>query len=53
MNYWDYLDCDCVLLEDIENLFSQADDRYAVMCTKHDYTPKATTKMDCNATSIS
>ena len=35
MNYngWAlFMDCDCVLLEDIENLFSQADDRYAVVC---------------------
>ena len=49
MNYngWAlFMDCDCVLLEDIENLFSQTDDRYAVMCAKHDYTPKATTKMN-------
>ena len=49
MNYngWAlFMDCDCVLLEDIQNLFSQVDDRYAVMCAKHDYTPKATTKMN-------
>jgi len=41
-----FMDCDVIALEDINNLFDQADDRYAIMCAKHDYTPKEGTKMD-------
>ena len=41
-----FCDCDIIFLDDIKNLFEQADDKYAVMCVKHDYTPKVTVKMD-------
>jgi len=41
-----YIDCDTILISDIKELFEQADDRYAVMCVKHDYIPEVGTKMD-------
>lgn len=41
-----FIDCDFVALDDVANLFAQADDKYAVMCAQHDYTPKEETKMD-------
>jgi len=41
-----FIDCDVILLNDIKELFDQADDKYAVMCAKHDYTPKEGIKMD-------
>lgn len=41
-----FMDCDMILTTDIKELFDQADDKYAVMCVQHDYTPKSTTKMD-------
>ena len=41
-----FMDCDMVLTTDIAELFAQADDKYAVMCVQHDYTPKEGTKMD-------
>ena len=41
-----FMDCDMILTTDIKELFDQADDQYAVMCVKHDYTPKAGIKMD-------
>jgi lipopolysaccharide biosynthesis glycosyltransferase len=41
-----FMDCDMILKTDIKELFDQADDRYAVMCVQHDYSPSATTKMD-------
>jgi len=41
-----FMDCDMILRTDIKELFDQADDQYAVMCVKHDYNPKSTTKMD-------
>ena len=41
-----FMDCDMILQTDIEELFAQADDQYAVMVAKHDYTPKPGTKMD-------
>ena len=40
------MDCDMILLTDIKELFDQCDDKYAVMCAHHDYTPKEGTKMD-------
>ena len=49
MNYegWAlFIDSDIVFLEDVDNLFALADDKYAVMCVQHDYSPSATTKMD-------
>ena len=41
-----FMDCDMILTTDIKELFDQADPKYAVMCVKHDYTPKAGIKMD-------
>ena len=41
-----FMDCDMILTTDIKELFDQADDKYAIMCVQHDYTPKAGTKMD-------
>ncbi len=41
-----FMDCDMILQTDIEELFKQADDQYAVMVAKHDYTPKPGMKMD-------
>ena len=41
-----FMDCDMILLTDIQELFDQADDKYAVMCVHHDYTPREGMKMD-------
>jgi lipopolysaccharide biosynthesis glycosyltransferase len=41
-----FVDCDFIFLEDVKELFAQADDQYAVMVVKHDYTPKEGLKMD-------
>jgi lipopolysaccharide biosynthesis glycosyltransferase len=41
-----FIDCDFVFLEDINKLFAQVDDQYAIMCAQHDYTPTNKTKMD-------
>lgn len=41
-----FCDCDLLFLEDVNNLFKLVDDKYAVMCVQHDYTPKEGTKMD-------
>jgi len=41
-----FMDCDMILTTDIKELFDQADDRYAVMCVQHDYTPRQGIKMD-------
>ena len=41
-----FIDCDMILTTDIKQLFDQVDDRYAVMCVQHDYTPKEGMKMD-------
>lgn len=41
-----FMDCDMILTTDIEELFHYADDKYAVMCVKHDYTVKEQFKMD-------
>lgn len=41
-----FMDNDMVVLDDISKLFALADDRYAVMCVKHDYTPTSTIKLD-------
>ena len=41
-----FCDSDIVFTEDVNNLFDQADDQYAVMCAKHDYTPEEGIKMD-------
>ena len=41
-----FIDCDMIFKTDIKKLFDQVDDRYAVMCAQHDYTPTEDTKMD-------
>lgn len=41
-----FVDCDFLFLADIKELFDLVNDKYAVMCVQHDYTPKETTKMD-------
>jgi cytidyltransferase-like protein len=41
-----FCDSDFVFIEDIEELFKQADEKYAVMCVHHDYTPEKGLKMD-------
>jgi lipopolysaccharide biosynthesis glycosyltransferase len=41
-----FCDCDMVFLSDAKNIFDQADDKYAVMCVQHDYTPPEGHKMD-------
>ena len=41
-----FIDCDVLYLSDIAPLLSLVDDRYAVMCVHHDYSPKETLKMD-------
>ena len=41
-----FIDCDFLCMTDINELFKQANDNYAVMVAKHDYTPKEGTKMD-------
>ncbi len=41
-----FCDCDMVFLGDAKDIFDQADDKYALMCVQHDYTPPEGTKMD-------
>ena len=41
-----FCDCDILFLENVENLFNLVDNKYAVMCVQHDYTPKEKHKMD-------
>ena len=41
-----FVDCDFVFLEDVQHLFNQANDEFAVMVVQHDYTPTETVKMD-------
>jgi hypothetical protein len=41
-----FADCDVLARTDIGQLFSLADDRYAVMCVKHDQRPVEDTKMN-------
>jgi lipopolysaccharide biosynthesis glycosyltransferase len=41
-----FCDCDFVWTVDIDHLFKQADDSYAVMVVKHDHNPTSQTKMD-------
>ena len=44
-----FIDCDFIFKQDVADLFSQADDKFAVMCAHHDYTPKEGEKMDGKA----
>ena len=39
-----FMDCDMLMLDDVERLYALRDDRYAVMVVKHDYVPKETVK---------
>ncbi len=39
-----FADCDMLMRADIAELWNLRDDRYAVMCAKHDYQPKVDTK---------
>lgn len=39
-----FMDCDMLMLEDIAKLWALRDDRYAVMCVKHEHVPTETTK---------
>ncbi|KAL2463082.1 Protein CDI [Forsythia ovata] len=41
-----FVDCDFLYLGDIKELFDMIDEKYAIMCVHHDYTPKEATKMD-------
>lgn len=41
-----FIDCDFVFVDDVKKLFDVADDKYAVMVVKHDYTPQEGLKMD-------
>lgn len=41
-----FCDCDFIFLNDLEELLCFRDDKYAVMCVQHNYTPTATVKMD-------
>lgn len=41
-----FIDCDFVFKDDVQKLFDQIDNKYAIMCAQHDYTPKEGTKMD-------
>lgn len=41
-----FCDCDFLFNADVNELFDQVDDRYAVMCVKHDYAVKDQVKMD-------
>lgn len=44
-----FVDCDVMARADVMQLFDWADPRYACMCVKHEYTPKADTKMEGQA----
>lgn len=39
-----FIDCDMLILEDISKLWALRDDRYAVMCVKHNHVPTEITK---------
>ena len=41
-----FMDSDMILRTDIQELFDEADDKYAVMCVQHDYKVEEGTKMD-------
>jgi lipopolysaccharide biosynthesis glycosyltransferase len=44
-----FVDCDFLFRLDVAHLFSLTQDRYAIMCAKHDYTPAEGVKMDGQA----
>lgn len=39
-----FMDCDMLVLDDIANLWNLRDEKYSVMCVKHDHTPEEDTK---------
>jgi hypothetical protein len=39
-----FMDCDMLVQDDIATLWNMRDDRYAVMCVKHDHRPEETVK---------
>ncbi len=39
-----FMDCDMIMLDDIAKLWDIRDDRYAVMCVKHNHVPSEETK---------
>lgn len=39
-----FSDCDMILLDDPAKLWSLRDDRYAIQCVQHDFTPRVDTK---------
>ena len=39
-----FMDCDMLLLDDIATLWNLRDDRYSVMCVKHDHVPDESVK---------
>jgi hypothetical protein len=39
-----FMDCDMLMLDDIARLWALRDDKYAVMCVKHDHVPAEDTK---------
>lgn len=41
-----FMDCDMVFQGDIKDLFAKCDDKYAVMCVKHNHRPEEQIKMD-------
>jgi lipopolysaccharide biosynthesis glycosyltransferase len=41
-----FCDCDFLFLDDVAEILKYRDPALAVACVKHDYTPKATVKMD-------
>lgn len=47
-----FCDCDFMFRADIGELFSLADDKYAVMCVKHHYIQKGGVKMDRQAQTV-
>lgn len=47
-----FCDCDVIFLKPLEELFALADDQFALMCVKHDYTPKEGLKMDGKVQSL-
>ena len=47
-----FFDCDILFLEDLNDLFNLADEKYAVMCVQHEYNPKEGTKMDGKAQTL-
>ena len=41
-----FCDCDLLFMEDVNDLFALADEKYALMCVQHDYKPSESIKMD-------